>query len=127
MTKRRTAFTQVVLGAAMCVSERHLRGRGVDDAGVHDSGHTRSARRVDGVAGVVEPLTDRRRRDQHHRFGARESVVEGARVGEVRAPHRDPVLCEVGEFVDVSAGGHDLRRRRSGGEELIDDEPAEVT
>jgi hypothetical protein len=28
---------------------------------------------------------------------------------------------------EVSAGGHDLRRRRSGGEELIDDEPAEVT
>ncbi len=38
-----------------------------------------------------------------------------------------PSSCEVGEFVDVSAGGHDLCRRRSGGEELFDDEPAEVT
>jgi hypothetical protein len=110
----------------MCLGERHLRGRGVDQAGVHDPGHTRSGRRVDGVAGVVEPLPDRRRRDQHHGFGACECVVEGARVGEVRAPHRDPLLGEVGEFVDVPAGGHDLCRRRSGGEELIDDESAEV-
>jgi hypothetical protein len=72
-------------------------------------------------------LPDRRRRDQQHRFGACERLVERARVGEVRAPHRDPVLREAGEFASVSAGVHDLRRRRSGGEELIDDEPAEVT
>ena len=85
------------------------------------------ARRVDGVAGVVEPLPHRRRRDQHHRVGTCERVVEGARVGEVRAPHGDPVLCEVGELAGVPAGGHDLLRRRSGGEELIDDEPSEVT
>jgi hypothetical protein len=111
----------------MFVSERHLRGRGVEDAGVHDAGDTRPARRVDGVAVIVEPLPHRRRGDQHHRVGSRESVVEGARGGEVRAPYGDPVLCEVGELVGVPAGGHDLLRRRSGGEELIDDEPAEVT
>ena len=49
-----------------------------------------------------------------------------ARVGEVRAPHHDPALREAGEFADVPAGGHDLRGRCSGGEELVDDEPAEV-
>jgi hypothetical protein len=125
--ERRAAVAQVFLGAAMFVSEGHLCGRGVDDAGVHDLGHTRARRRVDGVAGVVEPLPNRRRRDQQHRVDVHEGVVEGDRVGEVRAPHRDPVLCEVGEFVNVSAGGHDLGRRRSRGGELINDEPAEVT
>jgi hypothetical protein len=35
-------------------------------------------------------------------------------------------LCEVGELVDVSAGGHDPFRRCSGGEEFVYDEPAEV-
>ena len=40
------------------------------------------------------------------------------------APHRHPVLCEVVELVNVSAGGDDLSRRRSGSEELVDDEPA---
>jgi hypothetical protein len=111
----------------MRVSEHHLRGRGVEDAGVHDAGDTRPAGRVDGVAGVVEPLTHRRGGNQHHRVGTRESVVEGVRVGEVGAPHGDFVPCEVGELAGVPAGGHDLLRWRSGGEELIDDEPAEVT
>ena len=38
-----------------------------------------------------------------------------------------PLRARSASFANVPAGGHDLRRRRSGGEELIDDEPAEVT
>ena len=121
--ERRTATAQVVLTAAMFVRERHLCGRGVDDAGVYDPRHAPSSRSVDGVAGVIETLPDRRRRDRSITSAPAKATPRV--IGSAKSARRTQTpFCARSVSWSTS---RPVATICPGGEELIDHEPAEMT